>query len=199
MPPLAENAFINVKSKSHTITAEVDIPKDGGEGVIICQGGVTAGWSLYLKKGRPIYVHNLLGIEKYTVAAKEALPAGKATIRYEFAYDGGKPGSGGKGTLLVNGKKLAEGRIDKTVPFAFGLDETADVGRDDATPVTDDYKARDNKFNGRIHHVTIETQAGKDGAGIRRDRDAALAAELQWLLREELRKAREEVEAAKTR
>ena len=84
------------------------------------------------------------------------MPAGKATIRFEFAYDGGKPGSGGTGTILVNGKKVAEGRIDHTQPFIFSADEGADVGVDGGTPVTDDYKERDNKFTGKIDKVTVE-------------------------------------------
>jgi hypothetical protein len=84
------------------------------------------------------------------------LPAGKATIRYDFAYDGGKPGSGGKGTISVNGKKVAEGRIEKTVPFMFSADETADVGMDNATPVTNEYGQHSNEFNGNIERVTVE-------------------------------------------
>jgi arylsulfatase len=95
--------------------------------------------------------------ERYAITSAKALPAGKkATIRYEFAYDGGDPGSGGKGTLSVNGKKVAEGRIEKTVPFLFSADETVDVGMDNATPVTNEYKKRDNKFNGKIAKVTVE-------------------------------------------
>ena len=94
--------------------------------------------------------------EYYTITSPTALPAGKATIRYEFVYDGGKPGSGGKGTISVNGKKVAEGRIEKTVPFLFSADETADVGMDNATPVTKEYKARDNEFTGKIAKVTVE-------------------------------------------
>ncbi len=92
----------------------------------------------------------------YTINAPKVLPAGKATIRYEFAYDGGDPGSGGKGTISVNGKKVAEGRIGKTVPFMFSADETVDVGMDNATPVTKEYKERDNEFNGTIEKVTVE-------------------------------------------
>ena len=84
------------------------------------------------------------------------MPAGKATIRFEFAYDGGKPGSGGTGTILVNGRKVAEGRIDQTQAFVFSADEGADVGMDAGTPVTDDYKEHDNKFTGKIHKVTVE-------------------------------------------
>ena len=124
--------------------------------MILCQAGRFGGWSLYLKGGKPTYTYNWLGLQRYTVAAAEAVPAGKATIRFEFAYDGGKPGSGGTGTILVNGKKVAEGRIDRTQAFIFSADEGADVGVDEGTPVTDDYKERDNKFTGKIHKVTVE-------------------------------------------
>ncbi|MCI0461455.1 MAG: hypothetical protein L0Z62_31275, partial [Gemmataceae bacterium] len=197
MTGMMENAFINVKSTSHTITAEVDIPKGGGKGVIICQGGRFAGWSLYMKDGKVAYVHNWFDADRYTITAKEAVPAGKATIRYEFAYDGGKPGSGGKGTLFVNGQKVAEGRIEKTVPNIFSADETADVGVDDATPVTEDYKERDNRFNGRIRRVTIELPAGKAGAAAPQGANEAVQRALHLAVQEELRKARAEVKAAK--
>ena len=157
MTGMMENAFINVKNRSHTMTAEVEIPKGGGEGVIVCQGGRFAGWSLYMKNGKVSYVHNWVGKERYTITSSRRLPPGNATIRYEFDYEGGnKPGMGGTGTLYVDGNKVAEGRIDKTTPFLFSADETADVGVDDATPVTEAYKERDNEFNGRIDKVTIE-------------------------------------------
>jgi arylsulfatase len=157
MTGMMENAFINVKNRSHTITAEVEIPEGGGEGVIVCQGGRFAGWSLYMKDGKVSYVHNWVGKERYTITAPQTVSPGKATIRYEFAYEGGnKPGMGGKGTISVNGKKVAEGRIGKTTPFVFSADETADVGVDEATPVTEAYKERHNKFTGKIEKVTIE-------------------------------------------
>ncbi len=156
MTGLSENVFINVKNRSHAITAEVQIPQGETNGVILCQAGRFGGWSLYLKGGKPTYTYNWLGLQKYTLAATEALPVGKATIRFEFAYDGGKPGSGGTGTILVNGRRVAEGRIDHTQPFVFSADEGADVGRDGGTPVTDDYKGLDNTFTGKIEKVTID-------------------------------------------
>lgn len=158
MTGMMENAFINVKRRSHSITAELEIPQGGASGVILAQGGRFAGWSLYLKNGKASYVHNWLGRERYTVTTPEPLPAGKVSLRYEFAYDGGQPGSGGTGTLFVDGQKVAEGRIDKTVPFSYSADETADVGVDEATPVTEEYKERDNRFTGRIAKVTVEVK-----------------------------------------
>ena len=122
-----------------------------------CQGGRFAGWSLYMKDGKVSFVHNWVGKERYTITAPQPLPAGKATIRYEFAYEGGdKPGMGGKGTIFINGKKVAEGRIEKTTPFVFSADETADVGVDEATPVTEAYKERHNEFTGKIEKIMIE-------------------------------------------
>ena len=156
MTGMMENAFINLKNTSYTITADVEVPKDG-KGVIICQGGRFAGWSLYMKEGKVYHHYNWFDVQRTTIASKEVLPAGKATIRYQFAYDGGKmPGGGGKSTLFVNGTKVAEGKIEQTVPFAFSADETADVGVDEATPVTEDYAEGNNRFNGRIRRITIE-------------------------------------------
>ena len=153
---MTENVFINIKNRSHSITAEVTIPKGGANGVIISQAGKFGGWSLYLKDGKPMYAYNFLGLKTTKVAATEALAAGKATIRFEFAYDGPGLGKGGTGTILVNGKKAAEGKIDRTQPLLFSADEGADVGLDGETPVSDDYKEGDNKFTGKIQKVTIE-------------------------------------------
>jgi arylsulfatase A-like enzyme len=164
---MSENVFINTKNRSHTITAEVEIPKNGAKGVLLAQAGRFGGWSLYLKDGRPTYTYNWLGLQRYTLAAKQALPAGKATIRYEFAYDGGGVGKGGTGTLFVNGKKVATGRIDRTQCCAFSADEGADVGADEGTPVTEAYKVP-YKFTGKIAKVTIELKEIKTA-----DRDEA--------------------------
>jgi hypothetical protein len=153
---MTENVFINTKNKSHTITAEVQVPKGGANGVILSQAGRFGGWSLYVKDGKPMYTYNFLGLSSYKVAAPKPLPEGKVTIRYEFAYDGGGLGKGGKGTILVNGEKVAEGRIDRTQANLFSADEGADVGLDGETPVTDDYAERDNKFTGKIGKVTVD-------------------------------------------
>ena len=160
MTGMSENVFINVKNRSHTITAEMDVPKEGANGVILAQAGQFGGWSLYVKDGKPTYTYNWLGLQRYTVAAREALPAGKATIRFEFAYDGGGMGKGGTGTLFVNGKKVATGRIEQTQCCAFSADEGADVGADEGTPVSEDYKVP-FKFTGKIDKVTIELKEMK--------------------------------------
>ena len=156
MVGMSENVFINTKNRTHSINAQVQIPEGGANGVIIAQAGRFGGWSLYFKNGKPTYTYNFLGLSAYKVAASQALPPGKATIRYEFAYAGGGLGKGGTGTLFVNGEKVAEGPIDRTQAGIFSADEGVDVGMDGETPVTDDYKERDNKFTGKIHKVTIE-------------------------------------------
>jgi arylsulfatase len=161
MKGMSENVFINLKSKSHAITAELEIPKKEANGVILAQAGRFGGWSLYMKDGKPMYTYNLLGLQHFTVAAKQAVPAGKATIRFEFAYDGGGLGKGGTGTLFVNGKKVATGRIDKTQFAVFSADEGADVGVDEGTPVTESYKKGSNKFTGKIRSVTIDLKETK--------------------------------------
>jgi len=155
MTGMSENVFINVKNRSHTITADVEVPQGGANGVILAQAGRFGGWSLYLKDGKPTYTYNWLGLKRYTVAAEQALPAGKATIRFEFVYDGGGIGKGGTGTLYVNGKNVGTGRIDQTQCCAFSADEGADVGADEGTPVTEAYQVP-FKFTGKIDKVTIE-------------------------------------------
>jgi arylsulfatase len=156
MKGMTENVFLNLKNKSHSITADVEIPAGGASGVILAQAGRFGGWSLYLDGGVPVYTYNYLGLERFSVKADKALTAGKAMIRFDFAYEGGGLGKGGTGTISVNGAKVAEGKIKRTQPNIFSADETADVGVDEATPVTEDYKEGDNKFTGTIKKVTVE-------------------------------------------
>ena len=156
MVGMTENVFINLKNKSHTITAELEIPEQGANGVILAQAGRFGGWCLYLHDGKPVYTYNFLGLERFSVKSPDAIPAGKATLRFEFAYDGGGHGKGGTGTLLVDGKKVGEGKIGRTQPNIFSADETADVGVDEATPVTEDYEEGNNKFTGKIKKILVE-------------------------------------------
>ncbi len=159
MTGMMENTFLNLKGRSKTITAEVEIPQGGASGVILAQGGRFGGWSLYLKDGKPAYAYNWVGLQRYTVAASDPVPAGKATIKVDFAYEGGGRGKGGTATLSVDGKKVAEGRIANTTAFVFSLDEGADVGVDEDTPVTEAYVAGiKSRFTGRIHKVTVEAK-----------------------------------------
>jgi arylsulfatase len=159
MTHLTENTVLNVKNRSHTITSEVVVPKEGADGVIIVQGGRFAGWSLYLDEGKPTYCYNWFDETRYYVRAEEPLRPGNATVQYQFDFDGGAPGAGGTGTMLVNGNVVAEARIDRTVPFIFSADETMDVGVDSASPVTNDYgSAEENRFTGRIEWVQIDLE-----------------------------------------
>jgi arylsulfatase len=156
MTGIAENAFINVKGRRHTITAEIELARDGASGVIICQAGRFGGWSLYMKDGRLHEVYNFGGLQRTTVSSPSALPLGKHKIVYEFIPDEAKPGAGATSQLTVNGEKVGEKHIPRTMPYAYSGDEGVDVGVDNETPVTDDYKARDNKFTGRIKKVIVE-------------------------------------------
>jgi arylsulfatase len=158
MVGMSENVFINIKNRSLSITADVEIPDGGANGVILAQAGRFGGWSLYLKEGKPTYCYNFLGLQQFKVSAPEALAAGKATVRMNFDYDGGGIGKGGTVTLLINGAKAASGRIERTQGMMFSADETAGVGMDDATPVTNDYKERDNAFTGKILKVTVDVK-----------------------------------------
>ena len=153
---MGENAFINIKNKSHAITAEIEVPSGGGSGVILAQGGRFGGWSLYIKDGKPSYTYNYLDLERTTIAASKALKAGKASVRFEFAYDGGGLGKAGTGTLFVNGEQVSTGRIERTQPLVFSMDETADVGVDGATPVVENYGSADGQFTGIVNKVTID-------------------------------------------
>jgi hypothetical protein len=154
MTAMMENATLDIKNRSHTISADIEVP-NGGDGVIIAQGGRFGGWTLYMKGGKLKYCYNWLDKERYTIESKDPIPAGKATVKFDFKYDGGGIGKGGTGTLYVNDQQVAQGRIDKTQAFIFSADETEDVGEDLGTPVTEDYKEGDNKFTGAIGKITI--------------------------------------------
>jgi arylsulfatase len=158
MTGMMENAFINVKGVRHTITAEVEVKGPKTQGVIIAQAGYFGGWVLYMKDGKVHHEYNWFGLERTNIASTTALAPGKHTIVYEFIPDAAKPGTGGKSILSVGGKKLAEGKIPKTQPFAFSADEGADVGLDGETNVSNDYKQGNNAFTGKINKVTIEAK-----------------------------------------
>jgi arylsulfatase len=155
MKRLAENTVINVKNKSHSVTAQVEVP-DGAGGVIISQGGAFAGWSLYLTDGVPRYCYNFLGLQRFTIEGNTPVPGGKHRVRMEFTYDGGGLAKGGTVTLYLDGDNIGEGRVEATVPMVFSGDETCDVGSDTASPVTTDYTPETSHFTGRIDWVQID-------------------------------------------
>jgi Sulfatase len=153
---LSENTVLNIKNKSHAVSAEIDVPADGAEGVIIAQGGAFAGWSLYAKEGKPKYCYNLFGLQRFYVEGEETIPAGTHQVRMEFEYDGGGLAEGGTVSLHVDGEKVGEGRVEATVPMIFSGDETCDTGSDTASPVADDYTAEGSRFTGTVNWVQID-------------------------------------------
>jgi arylsulfatase len=159
MTGMMEAVFINVKNRSKVITAEIDVPAGGGNGTVIAQGGRFGGWSLYVKDGVPAYDYNFLGLQRTSIASSKKLPPGKAVLKFDFAYDGGGPGKGGKGTLYINDEKVGEGRIEHTQFGIFSADETADVGIDLGTPVVEAIGAEaKSKFTGRIPKLTVQVK-----------------------------------------
>jgi arylsulfatase len=160
MGGLPQEGILNLKNKSHSITAEVDIPEGGAEGVIVNQGGFSAGWVVYLKDGKLKYGYNLASLSHSYVEASEPVPAGIHQIRMEFDYDGGGLGKGANITLYVDGAKVGEGHLEATIPIGFSADETTDVGKDTGSRVVPDY-GYGSTFTGKVHWVTIET-GGED-------------------------------------
>jgi arylsulfatase A-like enzyme len=156
MGRLSENSVLNIKNKSHSVTAEIVVPATGAvEGVIVAQGGNIGGWSIYAKGGKLKYCYNLLGIHYFYVESKDPLPAGQHQIRMEFAYAGGGLGKGGIATLFVDGKQVGQGPVAATAAMIFSADDGCDVGRDTGSPVSQDYKAADNDFTGTVKGVQI--------------------------------------------
>jgi arylsulfatase len=157
MGRLSENSVLNIKNKSHAVTAQLLVP-DGitPNGVIIAQGGAFGGWAVYVKDGRPAYCYNFFGLTRTKVYGEKEIPTGEHQVRMELAYDGGGLAKGGTVTVYLDGAKVGEGRVDATEPMAFSGDETTDVGSDSATPVSDDYGPRDSRFNGQIRWVQID-------------------------------------------
>ena len=158
MTGLMENVFINTKNRSYTITATVDLPNNGANGVLISQAGRFGGWTLYMKGGKLKHEYNYFGLERTNISSAKPVSEGRHILKYEFQVQGKSPGAGGKCILYVDDQKVAEGQIAKTQPFIFSADEGVDVGMDGETAVSNDYKEGDNKFTGKIHKITIDTK-----------------------------------------
>jgi len=152
MKGMGVDVFIDLRGKSYTITTEVAVDA-GGNGVIVCQGGRFGGLSFYMKKGKPAFSYNYLGLESFHVMADQPLKPGNYKLVLDFASDGGL-GKGGTATILVNDNKVAEKRIEKTQPGIFSVDDLADIGMDEGTQVAD--YGGSHKFTGKIEYVTIE-------------------------------------------
>jgi arylsulfatase len=155
MGRLSENTVLNIKNKSHSVTAEVEVPAAGAEGVIIAQGGNIGGWSLYAKGGKLKYCFNLLGLQHFYAESAAPIPAGAHQVRMEFAYAGGGLGKGGTVSLYIDGAKVGEGHVGATAPMVFSADDGCDVGEDTGAPVSPDYGPRGNAFSGRVKGVQI--------------------------------------------
>ncbi len=159
MGRLSENSIINLKNRSHAVTAEVVLPEGGANGVIIAQGGAFGGWSLYAKEGKLKYCYNLFGVQRFTTESTSTLPAGKHQLRMEFEYAGGGLAKGGKVSLFVDGTRVGEGELPATQPLIFSADETCDVGNETGSTVTPEYTAETSKFNGKINWVQLDQGA----------------------------------------
>jgi arylsulfatase len=166
MGRLSENSVVNIKNRSHAVTAEVVIERTPAQGVIVAQGGSIGGWSLYAKDGRPKYCYNLLGINRFYVDGTKEIPRGTHQVRMEFDYDGGGMGKGGTVRLFIDGENVGESRVDATAALVFSADDTCDVGREGGSLVTTDYPLP-NAFNGVVRWVEIDVgdTIGAKGTG----------------------------------
>ncbi|QSQ25376.1 arylsulfatase [Pyxidicoccus parkwayensis] len=156
MRRLSENSMLNIKNKSHSVTAEVEIPDGGANGVIVTQGGAFGGWCLFVRGGRLQYCYNYGGLSRSYVEADRVIPAGTHQVRMEFKYDGGGVGKGGDVTLYVDGKKVGRGRVEQTLAYTLSLDETADVGMELGSPVAEGFHNGDSRFTGRVKWVQLD-------------------------------------------
>jgi len=159
MRRVQENSVINTKNKSHSVTAEIEVPASGAKGVIVAQGGNMGGWSLYAHEGKLKYYYNFCGLMDFEATTSSPVPSGKHQARMEFAYDGGGIGKGANVTLYVDGKQVGEGRLARTTALFFSMDETLEVGCDVGEPVSPDYGPVDNEFNGTVNWVQIDVDA----------------------------------------
>ena len=156
MKRLSEGSVINVKNKSHAVTAQIVVPEGGGSGVLIAQGGQYGGWSLYMHEGRLAYCYNMFGLEQFKTYSDGEVAPGDRQVRVEFTYDGGGLGKGGDVALFLDGQQTGTGRVGATVPMIFSADETTDLGEDTGTSVSDDYAPGASSFNGKVKWVQID-------------------------------------------
>jgi arylsulfatase len=159
-----DNATIDIKNKSHQVTASIEVPKPtrlprlapGVKGVIVAQGGNFGGWALYAYQGKLKYVYNFLGMETFVVESSETLPEGKHQVRMEFKYDGGGLGKGGMATLYVDGKQVGQGRVERTHAVVFSADSVTEVGNKTGAPIYKDFGVRGNEFTGKVRWAQID-------------------------------------------
>ena len=177
---IPEGAAPDIKNRSFRITAEVVLPKGSAQGVLVTQGGLSGGYALMFDKGKPVFHYNMANVVHYDIRAREALTPGKHTVVFDFRHDGGGIGKGGTGTLSVDGAQVAQGRIERTTPFRFSMDETFDVGEDTGTPVSQEYDVP-FAFTGQIDRLVIDLGelklAGADPQRLEEMKRSARAAE----------------------
>jgi hypothetical protein len=144
----------NVLAKSYTIDADIEVPKTGGDGMIVTDGGRFGGYGFYLAQGKPVFCYNLLGFERFQWSGATALTEGKHTLSFDFVYDGPGFGKGGTGTLSIDGKVIDTKKIPHTIPFVMTIDESFDIGSDTRSGVNEDYKLP-FVFTGKIDKITF--------------------------------------------
>lgn len=174
---IPEGSSPDTKNRSFSITADVEIPQNGADGMIITQGGLFGGWALYLEKGKPIFFYNTANVFHYNIASRSTLPSGKHTLLVSFNYNGGGIGKGGTANLSVDGNQVATGKIVVSVPIRYALDEGLDVGEDTGTPVNLSYDVP-FKFTGKIDKVIIDLKPAQTNAAdesIKRQHEAEMA------------------------
>lgn len=155
MKRIPEGTAPDMKNRSFSIIANVEIPPTGGEGVIVTQGGRFGGWGLFMYQGKLVYHYNLAGIKRDEVVTAEKLTPGHHRVMLEFSYEGAGLGKGGMAKLSVDGVAAAQGRIRQTLFSRISLDETLDIGQDTGTPISEAYQVP-FAFNGGLKMVTIE-------------------------------------------
>jgi arylsulfatase len=163
MASVPRGNMLNFRGRSYSITADVEIPSGGAEGVLFALGGRFGGFSFFVQKNRLNYAYNWVGLERYTVTSTEAVPAGSLKLRVEFTSAG--PGSG-TAALFINDKRVGEGKIARLVPITFGLSEGVTVGRDPSTPVTESYQSP-FEFSGKIKKVVMELKEDTRQASVK--------------------------------
>jgi arylsulfatase A-like enzyme len=159
MGRLTENTVLNLKNKSYSVTADIEIPDGGANGVMVAQGGAFGGWSIYLADGVPTHCYNLLGLNQVKATGSEALSPGHHQVRVEFAYDGDGLAKGGDTALYVDGVKAGSSRQEASIPMLFSGDETLDVGVDFGSSVSDDYTPETSRFTGKVNWVQLDIGA----------------------------------------
>ena len=173
MSRLSEHAIVSIKNKSHAVTAEIEVPEGGAQGVVIAQGGSIGGWALYMVGGRLRYCYNLLGVQRFYVGSEQEIPAGVHQVRMEFAYDGPGLGKGGTAALFVDGEQVGDGAVGATAAMIFSADDTCDVGKEGGALVAEDYPVP-NDFTGEVRWVEIDVGAAADDADHMLDADELL-------------------------